>query len=77
MTERRGRRRKQLLDYPKEVRGEVLDRTLWRTGFGRDYGFVVGQTNDECVFLHLLNVLILILYLVLRCSACAFSTELN
>ena len=62
MTERRERRRKQLLDHPKEVREEALDRTLWRTRFGRDYGPVVGQTTDaECVFLHILNVLVLIL----------------
>jgi len=41
VTRRRGRRRKQLLDDLKEKRGywklkeEALDRTLWRTGFGR------------------------------------------
>jgi hypothetical protein len=62
VLERRGRRRKQLLDYPKEVREEVLDRNLWRTRFGRDYGPVVGQTtDDEYVFLHILNVLVLVL----------------
>jgi hypothetical protein len=44
VTERRGRRRKQLLDVLKEKRGywklkeEALDRTLWRTRFGRRYG---------------------------------------
>jgi hypothetical protein len=44
MTQRRGRRRKQLLDDFNEKRGycklkEVeLDRTLWRANFGRDYG---------------------------------------
>jgi hypothetical protein len=50
MTGRRGRRRKQLLDDLKEKRRnwklkeEALDRPLWRTGFGRDYGPVVRQT---------------------------------
>jgi hypothetical protein len=43
MTERRGTRRKQLLDDLKEKRKywklkeEALDRTLWRTRFGRGY----------------------------------------
>jgi hypothetical protein len=47
MTGRRGRRRKQLLDGLKKERRywklkeEALDRTLWRTRFGRDYGPVV------------------------------------
>jgi hypothetical protein len=41
VTDRRGRRRKQVLDSIKERRGycklkeEPLDRTLWRTRFGR------------------------------------------
>jgi hypothetical protein len=62
VTERRERRRRQLLDYPKEVREEVPDLTLWRTRFGRDYEPVVGQTTYvECVFLHILNLLVLIL----------------
>jgi hypothetical protein len=44
MTGRRGRRRKQLLDDLTEKRRywklkeEALDRTLWRTRFGRGYG---------------------------------------
>jgi hypothetical protein len=52
MTGRRGRIRKKLLDYLKEKRRywklkeEVLDRTLWRTGFGRGYGPVVRQTAE-------------------------------
>jgi hypothetical protein len=52
VTERRGRRRKQLLDDLKEKRGywkskeEALDRTLWRTRFGRGYGPVVRQTTE-------------------------------
>jgi hypothetical protein len=52
VTRRRGRRRKQLLDDLKEKRGywklkeEALDRTLWRTRFGRDYGSVVRQTTE-------------------------------
>jgi hypothetical protein len=43
----RERRRTQLLDGPKEKTGywilkeEALDRTLWRTRFGRGYGPVV------------------------------------
>jgi hypothetical protein len=52
MTGRRGRRRKQLLDDLKEKRRywklkeEALDRTLWRTRFGRGYGTVVRQTRE-------------------------------
>jgi hypothetical protein len=50
MTGRRGRRSKQLLDDLKEKRRywklkeEALDRTLWRTRYGRGYGAVVRQT---------------------------------
>jgi hypothetical protein len=62
VTERRGRRRKKILDSPKEVRDEALDHTVWKTRFGRDHGPVVGQTtDDECVVLCILNVLVLIL----------------
>jgi hypothetical protein len=52
VTGRRGRRRKQLLDDLKDQRGywklkkEALDRTLWRTRFGRGYGPVVRQTAE-------------------------------
>jgi hypothetical protein len=52
VTRRRGRRRKHLLDDIKEKRGirklkeEALDRTLWRTRFGRGYGLVVRQTTE-------------------------------
>jgi hypothetical protein len=52
MSERRGRRRKQLLDDLKEKRRylklkeEALDRTLWRTRFGSGYGPVVRQTTE-------------------------------
>jgi hypothetical protein len=52
MTGRRGRRRKQLLDDFEEKRRywklkEVaLDRTLWRTCFGRGYRPVVRQTTE-------------------------------
>jgi hypothetical protein len=52
MTGRRGRLRKQLLDDLKEKRRywklkeEALDRTLWRTCFGRGYGPVVRQTAE-------------------------------
>jgi hypothetical protein len=51
VTERRGTRRRHLLDDLREKRGygklkeEALDRTLWRTRFGRDYGPVVRQTT--------------------------------
>ena len=50
MIERRGRRRKQLLDDVKETIGywklkeETLDRALWRTRFGRGCGPVVSHT---------------------------------
>jgi hypothetical protein len=52
MTGRRGRRRKQLLDDLKKKRRywklkeEALDRTLWRSRFGRGYGPVVRQTAE-------------------------------
>jgi hypothetical protein len=52
MKGRRGRRRKQLLDDLKEKRRywklkeKALDRTLWRTRFGRGYGPVVRQTAE-------------------------------
>jgi hypothetical protein len=52
MTGRRGRRHKQLLDDLKEKRRywklkeEALDRTQWRTRFGRGYGPVVRQTAE-------------------------------
>ena len=50
VVRRRGRRRKKLLDGIKDRRGyshlkeEALDRTMWRTGFGRGFGTVVRQT---------------------------------
>jgi hypothetical protein len=46
MTERRGRRSKQLLDNLRKTRAysklkeEALDHTLWRTRCGRGYGHV-------------------------------------
>jgi len=49
VTGRRGRRRRELLDDLKEMRGcchlkeEALDRTVWRAGFGRGFGHVVRQ----------------------------------
>ena len=52
VTERRGRRRRKLLDDLKERRGyshlkeEALDRTLWRARFGRGFGPVVRQTTE-------------------------------
>jgi hypothetical protein len=50
VTGRRGRRRKKLVDYLKEMSGysnlkeEALDRTMWRAGFGKGFGPVVRQT---------------------------------
>jgi hypothetical protein len=52
VMEMRGRRGKQLLDDLQEKRRywklkeEALDRTLWRTRFGRGYGPVVRQTTE-------------------------------
>jgi hypothetical protein len=52
VTGRRGRRLMQLLDDRNEMRGywklkeEEIDRTLWRTRFGRGYGPVVRETTD-------------------------------
>jgi hypothetical protein len=53
VTGRGGRRRKQPLDDLKEKRGywklkeEALDRTMWRTRFGRDYGAFVRQITER------------------------------
>ena len=50
VTERRGRKRRKLLDDLKERRGysqlkeEALDRTMWRARFGRGFGPVVSRT---------------------------------
>ena len=50
VTGRRGRRRKKLRDYLKEMTGyshlkeEALDRTQWRDRFGRGFGPVVRPT---------------------------------
>jgi len=52
MTGRRARRRKQLLDELKERKGycklkeEALDRTPWRTRFGRGCGPFVRQARQ-------------------------------
>ena len=52
VTEKRGRRCKQLLDDHKEKRGyckvkeEALDRILWSTRFGRGYGPGVRLTAE-------------------------------
>jgi hypothetical protein len=48
----RGRRRRKLLDELNERRGyshlkdEALDRTMWKSCFGRGYGPVVRQTTE-------------------------------
>jgi hypothetical protein len=50
VTGRRGRRRRKLLDVLKKrrgyslLKGEALDRTMWRARFGRGFGSVVRQT---------------------------------
>jgi hypothetical protein len=50
VTGRQGRRCWKLLDDLKERRGyshlkeEALDRTVWRAGFGRGFGPVMGKT---------------------------------
>jgi hypothetical protein len=52
MKGRRGRRRKQVLDDLKEKREywklkeEALDRSQWRSRFGRLYGPVLRQTTE-------------------------------
>jgi hypothetical protein len=57
VTGRRERRRKQLLDDLKEKRrywklkGKALDKTLWRSRFGRGYGPVVRQTTYLLTYL--------------------------
>ena len=51
VTGRRGRRRRKQLEDLKERRGnshlkeEALDRTMWRSRFGRGFGPVVRQTT--------------------------------
>jgi hypothetical protein len=51
VTGRRGRRSRKLVDDLKERRGyshlkeEALDRTMWRSRFGRGFGPVVRQTT--------------------------------
>jgi hypothetical protein len=48
MTGRRGRRRKRLKKKRRycKLKEEALDRTLWRTRFGRGYGPVVRQATE-------------------------------
>jgi hypothetical protein len=50
VTGRRGSRRKLLEDLKERrtywcLNEEALDRTVWRTRFGKGYGSVVRQTN--------------------------------
>jgi hypothetical protein len=55
VTERRGRRRRKLLDDLKERRGychlkeEALDRTMWTACFERGFGPVVRQTAKQMI----------------------------
>jgi hypothetical protein len=52
VTERRGRRRRKLLDDLKvkigysHLKEEDLDRTMWRARFGRGFGPVVRQITE-------------------------------
>jgi len=52
VTGRRGRRRRKLLDVFQErkgycyLKGEALDRTVWRAGSGRGFGPVVRQSAE-------------------------------
>jgi len=52
VRERRGRRRRKLLDDLKERRGyshlkdEALDRTMWTARFGRGFGPVIRQNTE-------------------------------
>jgi hypothetical protein len=62
VTGRKGRRRRKLLDDLKERRGyshlkeEALDRTMWRTRFGRGFGPVVRQTAKCMNYILFTNV---------------------
>ena len=53
MTGRRGRRSRKLLDDLKErrvyshLKGEALDRTMWRARFGRGFGPFVRHTTKR------------------------------
>jgi hypothetical protein len=49
VTGRRGRRRRKLLDELERrgyfhLKEEVIDRTMWRAGFGRGFGPAVRET---------------------------------
>jgi hypothetical protein len=52
VTGRQGKRRTKLLDDVKErreyshLKGEALDRTMWRARFGRGFDPVVRQTAE-------------------------------
>ena len=52
VTRRKGRRRKKILDEPKDRRGyshlneEGLDRTIWRNRFGGGFGPFVRQNTE-------------------------------
>jgi len=59
MTGRRGRRRRKLLDDLKErrryshLKEEALDRTMWRSRFGRGFGPVVRQTTNIYIYIYI------------------------
>jgi len=75
VTGRQGRKRMKLLDDFKERRGfshlkeETLDRTMWRTGFGRGFGHVVRQTTKG------MNTFINVLHMF-RAVRCSYSGRL-
>jgi len=56
VTERQGRRRKQLLNNLKKMRGyrklkeEALYCSLWKTCFARDYGTLVREKNTAQIY---------------------------
>ena len=76
VTERRGLRRRKLLDVLKERRGyfhlkeESLDRTMWRARFGRGFGPVVRQTTEWMNEYHLSLQALLSFLFVLSNDVC-------
>ena len=62
VARRRGRRRKKLLDDLKDrrgyshLKGEALDRTVWRHRFGGGFGPVVRQNTEWMNILHVSRI---------------------
>ena len=73
---RRGRRHRQLLDDLKEMRGyyklkkEALNRTVWRTGFGRGCGPGVRQSVECMEHVRVQKSLQNISYLIICSTEC-------